>query len=63
MEMTIDKGRGYVSAEKNKHPGQPIGVIPVDSIFTRRTGYRLFWKFGQTEASSLMKQSVWVRKY
>jgi len=34
MEMTIDKGRGYVSAEKNKHPGQPIGVIPVDSIFT-----------------------------
>ncbi|GAE89572.1 DNA-directed RNA polymerase subunit alpha [Acetivibrio straminisolvens] len=34
MEMTIDKGRGYVSADKNKHPGQPIGVIPVDSIFT-----------------------------
>ncbi|HOM02977.1 MAG TPA: DNA-directed RNA polymerase subunit alpha [Acetivibrio sp.] len=34
MEMTIDKGRGYVSAEKNKHPGQPIGVIPIDSIFT-----------------------------
>jgi len=34
MELTIDRGRGYVSADKNKHPGQPIGVIPVDSIFT-----------------------------
>lgn len=34
MELTIDRGRGYVSAEKNKHPGQPIGVIPIDSIYT-----------------------------
>jgi len=34
MELTIDRGRGYVSADKNKHPGQPIGVIPVDSIYT-----------------------------
>lgn len=34
MEMTINKGRGYVSAEKNKQPGQPIGLIPVDSIYT-----------------------------
>ncbi len=34
MELVISKGRGYVSAEKNKQPGQPIGVIPVDSIYT-----------------------------
>lgn len=34
MELTLDRGRGYVSAEKNKHPGQPIGIIPVDSIYT-----------------------------
>ena len=34
MEITIASGRGYVSAEKNKEPGQPIGIIPVDSIFT-----------------------------
>ncbi|NLL06595.1 MAG: DNA-directed RNA polymerase subunit alpha [Clostridiaceae bacterium] len=34
MELTLDRGRGYVSAERNKHPGQPIGVIPVDSIYT-----------------------------
>jgi DNA-directed RNA polymerase subunit alpha len=34
VELTIDKGRGYVSADRNKYQGQPIGVIPVDSIFT-----------------------------
>lgn len=34
MEMTVNKGRGYVQAEKNKQPGQPIGIIPVDSIYT-----------------------------
>jgi len=34
MEVTLEKGRGYVSAEANKHPDQPIGVIPMDSIFT-----------------------------
>ncbi len=34
MEMTVSKGRGYVSAERNK-PAQPvIGVLPVDSIYT-----------------------------
>ena len=35
MEITINKGRGYVSAEKNKAMLQPlIGLIPVDSIYT-----------------------------
>lgn len=35
MEITLDKGRGYVAAEKNKQNLQPgIGVIPVDSIYT-----------------------------
>ena len=35
MEITCDKGRGYVSAEKNKQEMQPaIGVIAVDSIFS-----------------------------
>jgi DNA-directed RNA polymerase subunit alpha len=34
MEMTVEKGRGYQTSEKNKQPGQPIGIIPVDSIFT-----------------------------
>ncbi|MEI6132011.1 MAG: DNA-directed RNA polymerase subunit alpha [Bacillota bacterium] len=34
IEMSIDSGRGYLSADKNKQPHQPIGYIPVDSIFT-----------------------------
>jgi len=35
MEITINKGRGYISAEKNKALLQPlIGLIPVDSIYT-----------------------------
>lgn len=35
MEITLSKGRGYVSAEKNKQFLQPpVGVIPVDSIYT-----------------------------
>ena len=34
MELTITRGRGYVSAEKNKSEDLPIGVIAVDSIYT-----------------------------
>ena len=35
MEITLSKGRGYVSADKNKQSMQPpVGVIPVDSIYT-----------------------------
>jgi len=34
MEMTITKGRGYVSADKGKSDDQPIGVIAVDAIYT-----------------------------
>jgi len=34
MTLTLDKNRGYVSAERNKIPNMPIDVIPMDSIFT-----------------------------
>jgi len=34
MEMVVKMGRGYVSAERNKEEGQPIGTIPMDSIFS-----------------------------
>ena len=34
MELTADMGRGYNNAEKNKKPDQPIGVLPIDSIYT-----------------------------
>ncbi|EFM38330.1 DNA-directed RNA polymerase, alpha subunit [Peptostreptococcaceae bacterium AS15] len=34
MEIYINKGRGYVSSDTNKQKGLPIGVIPMDSIYT-----------------------------
>jgi DNA-directed RNA polymerase subunit alpha len=34
MEMTVEKGRGYNGAAKNKKPNQDIAVLPIDSIFT-----------------------------
>ena len=34
IEMTVERGRGYVPADKNKKPDDTIGVIPIDSIFS-----------------------------
>ena len=34
MEITLSQGRGYVSSDRNKTPQTPIGVIPVDSIYS-----------------------------
>ena len=34
MEMTVERGRGYVPADKNKKADHVIGVIPIDSIFS-----------------------------
>ncbi len=34
MEMTVEEGRGYVSADRNKRSSDSIGVIPIDSIFS-----------------------------
>jgi len=41
LEMAILRGVGYVASERNKNPRDPIGVIPVDSIFSpvRRVTY------------------------
>jgi len=43
MEIVFVKGKGYVPSDKNKEPNQPIGVIPVDSIFTpvKRVSYNV----------------------
>ncbi len=43
MYLTVEQGRGYVSAERNKRADQPIGVIPIDSIYSpvRRVTYRV----------------------
>ena len=34
MELEVSRGRGYVPAERNKKENQPIGVIPIDSVFS-----------------------------
>lgn len=34
MEMVVSRGKGYVPAEKNKSEDQPIGIIPIDSIYS-----------------------------
>jgi DNA-directed RNA polymerase subunit alpha len=34
LEMIVERGRGYVPAERNKKPNLPVGFIPTDSIFT-----------------------------
>ena len=41
VELVVERGRGYVSAEKNKKGRDTIGVIPIDSIFSpvRRVSY------------------------
>ena len=43
MELTIKVGRGYHSAEENKGDDQPIGLIPIDSIYTpvRKVNYEV----------------------
>jgi len=41
MELMVERGVGYRSAEKNKKPRDPIGIIPIDSIFSpvKRVSY------------------------
>jgi len=43
MEMTVETGRGYVPAAQNRGEDAPIGVIPVDAIFSpvRQVSYRI----------------------
>jgi len=63
MEITLEKGRGYVAAERNKKPGQPIGLIPVDSIFTpvRRVNYTVEdTRVGQATDFDKLTLEVWT---
>jgi DNA-directed RNA polymerase subunit alpha len=63
MEMTVNKDRGYVSADKNKQPGQPIGIIPVDSIYTpvRKVNYTVEnTRVGQVTDYDKLSIEVWT---
>jgi len=43
IELKIGRGKGYVPAEENKLPDQPIGTIPIDAIFSpvKKVGYKV----------------------
>ncbi|KXZ39010.1 DNA-directed RNA polymerase subunit alpha [Alkalithermobacter thermoalcaliphilus JW-YL-7 = DSM 7308] len=63
MEITIDKGRGYVPAENNKTYDMPIGVIPVDSIYTpvEKVSYRVEnTRVGQVTDYDKLILEVWT---
>lgn len=63
MEMTVSKGRGYVSAERNKKGDYVIGVIPVDSIFTpvRKVNYNVDnTRVGQRTDYDRLTMEVWT---
>jgi len=60
MDITIAKGRGYVSADENKNDSMPITVIPVDSIFTpvRKVNYTIKpYKVGQGD---ILELEIWT---
>ncbi len=63
MEIMLEKGRGYVSADRNKNHNQPIGVIPVDSIYTpvRKVNYTVEnTRVGQNTEFDKLTMEVWT---
>lgn len=63
MEITVDTGRGYVLAEKNKETNQPIGVLPVDSIYTpvKRVNYNIEnTRVGQITDYDKLTLEIWT---
>ncbi|SFG95446.1 DNA-directed RNA polymerase subunit alpha [Desulfotomaculum arcticum] len=63
MEMTVSRGRGYVSAERNKQGDHVIGIIPVDSIFTpvRKVNYNVAnTRVGQRTDFDKLTLEVWT---
>ncbi|KJS16746.1 MAG: DNA-directed RNA polymerase subunit alpha [Peptococcaceae bacterium BRH_c4b] len=63
MEMAISKGRGYVTAERNKKGEHIIGVIPVDSVYTpvRRVNYTVEnTRVGQRTDYDKLTLEVWT---
>ncbi|MDR1539259.1 MAG: DNA-directed RNA polymerase subunit alpha [Clostridiales bacterium] len=63
IELTITKGRGYVGADKNKKPDQPIGNIPIDSLYTpvRKVNYLVEdTRVGQITDYDKLTLEVWT---
>lgn len=63
MELVLNKNRGYIAAEKNKQAGQPIGIVPVDSIYTpvRKVNYTVEnTRVGQVTDYDKLTLEVWT---
>ncbi len=63
IEIEIDRGRGYRPAEDNKREDQPIGVIPIDCLFSpiRRVGYHVSdCRVGQRTDYDRLELEVWT---
>jgi DNA-directed RNA polymerase subunit alpha len=63
MELTVHRGRGYIPAEKNRHPSQPIGTIPIDAIFSpvRKVNYTVTHaRVGQITDYDKLTLEVWT---
>jgi len=63
MQLMLEKGRGYVSADKNKNASMPIGVIPMDSIFTpiRKVNYTVEdTRVGQITDYDKLTLEIWT---
>ena len=43
MELTVNTGKGYVPADKNREKDSPLGLIPVDSVYSpvKRVSYNI----------------------
>jgi len=64
-EMTAHKGRGYISAERNKIANPPVGYIPVDSIYTpvKKVNYIIEnTRVGQITDFDKLTLEVWTNK-
>ncbi|HLT54934.1 MAG TPA: DNA-directed RNA polymerase subunit alpha [Bacillota bacterium] len=63
MRLTARRGRGYVVADENKREDQPIGVIPIDSIYTpvsRVAYYVENTRVGQSTDYDRLTMEVWT---
>src|SRR5512135_3090657 len=63
MEMAARRGRGYVPADRNKVPGQPIGTIPIDSLFSpvKKVNYQVTnARVGQQTDFDKLTLEVWT---
>jgi DNA-directed RNA polymerase subunit alpha len=63
MELTVNVGRGYVPADRNKTPTMPIGTIPIDALFSpiRKVNYTVQnARVGQVTDYDKLTLEVWT---